>query len=332
MRTAVLFLIFNRPDTTRQAFEAIRQARPPLLYVAADGPRPDRPSERELCEKARSIATAVDWPCEVKTLFRDNNLGCKHAVSEGITWFFEHEEEGIILEDDVIPARSFFPYCKELLDRYRHEPRVAMVSGCNLVSSRYDCDDSYFFSIYNHVWGWASWRRAWSHYDVAMSRWPAMSQAGKLDKLSCGNRMFVRYWENMFYSTYRGEIDTWDYQWLFTLWDMGALAIIPAHNLAQNIGFGSHGTHTLYDTPKHVRESVIKEVSFPLRHPTKIHRSVEADSLITSMVYGINRTNAIKDRVHQIFSGPSFKVIKMMLQGNKRCPPGQSSGNSSEIT
>ena len=317
MQSAVLFLIFNRPDTTRQVFAAIRQARPPRLYVAADGPRPDRSGETALCFNTRRIATTVDWPCEVKTLFREKNLGCKHAVSEAISWFFENEEEGIVLEDDVLPTSTFFPYCEELLDRYRHDQRIAMISGCNLVSNRYRCDKSYFFSYFNHVWGWASWRRAWIHYDMTLEHWPEWRQSGQLSQLSHGNRIFVRYWRDVFDRVRQGTIDTWDYQWLFTLWRLEALAILPTHNLTQNVGFGSDGTHTMGAVPRYVQESVIKDLSFPLRHPCEVQQSVEADLLIASSVFGINRANAIKRAVIRLPGVALLSRVTRLLRGKK---------------
>ena len=169
MNSAVLFVIFNRPETTARVFEAIRSARPPRLYVAADGPRTSRSGEADRCRLVREIASRVDWTCELHTLFREANLGCKLGVSGAIDWFFQSETEGIILEDDVVPLASFFGLCDELLETYRDDPKVFAVSGCNLVSSVYRPNHSYFFSRYCHVWGWATWRRAWEHYDVPMN-------------------------------------------------------------------------------------------------------------------------------------------------------------------
>jgi hypothetical protein len=150
-----------------------------------------------------------------------------------------------------------------------------------------------------------------------MSSWPAWDIAGKLEEFSCGNRMFVKYWKNIFCRTYRGEIDTWDLQWLFTMWNLGALAILPAHNLTQNIGFGQEGTHTLYDTPKYVKESLTCELSFPLNHPPEIRRAVEADSIITSRVVGINWSNAIKNHVRRLPGLSMLANIKRSLLRNK---------------
>ncbi len=166
--TPVLFLIFNRPDTTTRVFEAIREARPSRLYVAADGPRADKEGEAQRCLETRKITEAVDWPCEVRRLYREENLGCKLAVSSAITWFFTHEEEGIILEDDCLPDQSFFPFCAAMLERYRDDGRIMMVLGTSLLPPGGGPDADYLFTQYFLIWGWATWRRAWEKYDIEM--------------------------------------------------------------------------------------------------------------------------------------------------------------------
>lgn len=297
MNSAVLFLVFNRPDTTAQVFEAVRAARPPRLYVAADGPRANRQGEAARCAEVRRIATAVDWPCEVKTLFREQNLGCKMGVSGGITWFFENEEEGVILEDDVLPVPSFFPYCDELLDRYRNDDRVGMISGCNLISRHFTPKGSYFFSRYNHIWGWASWRRAWKHYDVRMSAWPAWRDGGGWTGLCAGDRLFEEYWRDIFDSAHRGDIDTWDYQWTFSCWHTGALSTLPAHNQTRNVGFGQGATHTTAEAPLFVIESIAKPLDFPLRHPIEVERQFVADTLIANRAFCVTRRSILLRRI-----------------------------------
>jgi hypothetical protein len=272
-----LFLIFNRPDTTAEVFEAIRQARPARLYVAADGSRPNRDEEEARCDEARRIATLVDWPCEVKTLFRDQNLGCGLGVSTAIDWFFEHEEEGIVLEDDCLPSQSFFPYCAELLARYRHDERIMCISGDNFQLGRAVTPFSYYFSRYMHAWGWATWRRAWKLYDREMTLWPAFRDGGGLKAWSAGDERFEKYWLRLFEFTSNGAIDTWDYQFLFTCWAHHGLTCLPEKNLITNIGFSTGATHTPDPAS---REAYLHrwDVSFPLRHPPFVIRSVEADS------------------------------------------------------
>lgn len=230
---AVLFLIFNRLDTTIQVFERIREARPKRFYVAADGPRP-KEGEKEACEAVRRIIDGVDWECEVHKLFRDENLGCKVAISSAIEWFFQEEEMGIILEDDCVPDPSFFPYCCALLDRYKDNPRVMMIAGTNPLKKVGDLKDAYFFSRYYEIWGWATWRRAWDQYDVEMRRWPEFYQSKKMEWIY-GEKLGTLLKE-MFQSVFMGRIDTWDCQWFFACMRNDGLCIVPRNNLISNIG------------------------------------------------------------------------------------------------
>lgn len=243
LQTAELFLVFNRPETTKQVFEAIRQAKPPRLYVAADGPRTNREGEAERASQVREMATAVDWPCELKTLFRDENLGCKNAVSSGIDWFFENEEQGIILEDDCLPHPDFFTFCETLLNRYASDERIWVVTGDNFQDGQQRGDGSYYFSRYNHVWGWASWRRAWAKRDMNIQFWPKWKESPEW-KSWLPDRVERKYWTKIFDQMYRQEIDTWDYPWTASVWFHGGLSATPNVNLVSNIGFGVDATHT----------------------------------------------------------------------------------------
>jgi hypothetical protein len=306
LKSPVLFIVFNRPDTTRRVFEAIRSARPPRLYIAADGPRSDRSGEDRRCLEVRKIASAVDWPCQVSTLYQPINLGCKIGVSTAISWFFENEEEGIVLEDDVLPLPTFFEFCDELLERYRNEERVAMISGCNLVANHFATDRSYFFSHYNHIWGWASWRRAWRHYDVAMKAWPAWRDANGLAAMRSGGRLFEHYWRHTLNAAYRGEIDTWDYQWTFACWRSGGLTVLPAVNQTHNLGFGADATHTVSEAPDYVTASAAKPMPFPLVHPASIERAARADDCIDSVVFGISPRLVLKK---SLLSSPPLRAL-----------------------
>ena len=319
LKTAVLLLVFNRPELTDQVFEAIRQARPQKLYVAADGPRSNRPGEAELCTEVRRIATNVDWPCEVKTLFRESNLGCKMAVSGGINWFFENEVEGVILEDDVLPVPTFFSYCDQLLERYRNDHRVGMVSGCNLVSSRFTPDHSYFFSRYNHIWGWASWRRAWQHYHVDIPDWPKWRDGGGLKSKASGNRSFEKYWRRIFDAVYRGEIDTWDYQWTYSCWKNNLLTALPAANQTHNLGFGVDATHTTSDIPAFILASPPIELSLPLSHPTLIGCDKRIEQLIDRHVFGISLVNELRTTIrHHRLVAPLIRRAKLLVKNVRR--------------
>lgn len=274
LRTPVAFIIFNRPDTTERVFAEIAKARPPKLLVVADGPRANRPGESEKCAVTRDIIKRVDWDCEVLTNFSDVNLGCKRRVSSGIDWVFEQVPEAIILEDDCLPHPSFFRFCEEMLERYRHDTRIMAVSGDNFQFGQKRGTYSYYFSRYNHVWGWASWRRAWQHYDVNMRAWPAIRDdrwlAGVLD-----DARQCDYWTNVFERVHGGLIDTWDYQWTFACWIQNGLTVLPQTNLISNIGFGVDATHT--QSASVFAELPVHEMGFPLQHPPYMLRDAVAD-------------------------------------------------------
>lgn len=277
LQTPVLFIVFNRPETTSRVFEAIRQAKPPRLYVAADGPRASREGETERIARVRRIATAVEWPCEVFTLFREENLGCKRAVSEAITWFFRQEERGIILEDDCLPHQDFFSFCEALLVRYADDERVSVITGDNFQDGIERGDGSYYFSRYNHVWGWASWRRAWQHCDIDLTFWPEWKRTTHW-RSEFPDGVERRYWEKIFDRMHAQKIDTWDYPWTASVWYHGGLTATPNVNLISNIGFGEGATHTTATRSKHAALP-IRSIG-NLKHPSKVVRDSEADRWI----------------------------------------------------
>ena len=278
----VLFLIFNRPDITLRVFEEIRKIKPLKLYVAADGPRKDVSEDLKKCSQAREIINRVDWHCEIKTLLRKDNLGCKKSVSEGIDWLFTHEDKGIILEDDALPDQSFFGYCRELLEYYKHDSRIMMISGDNFQFGKKRVEYSYYFSKYTHIWGWATWRRAWNYYDVSMKLWAEIRDKGLLANILFDKRE-ISYWSKIFDKVYRGEIDAWSYQWLFACWMQNGLNIVPEVNLISNIGFGKMSTHTKIKCNRANLKS--KEIVFPLAHPPYIMRNVIADNFDDKTIF-----------------------------------------------
>ena len=242
LNTPILFLIFNRSDTTQKVFDAIRRVKPRQLFVAADGPRIGKEGEKEKCEETRNIIKQVDWDCEVKTLFRNENLGCGKAVSGAITWFFENVEEGIILEDDCLPDPSFFQYCEELLEKYRFEDQVMHIGGNNFLFNKIKIDDDYYFSRIPHIWGWATWRRSWLKYDFNILDWTAVKTSKDFNNLF--DKYIIKGWINIFNKIYNHEIDTWDYQWTYCILKNNGLCINPKVNLVSNIGFSELATHT----------------------------------------------------------------------------------------
>lgn len=242
MNTSVLFLIFNRPECTQSTFEQIRKAKPKKLYISADGPRLNNHSDFQNCRTVLEIVSKVDWQCEVKTLFRKENLGCKLAVSEGISWFFENEEEGIIIEDDCFPSLDFFWFCESMLKYYRYEYKVSSIVGTNFLDGRKFGPASYYISKYADIWGWATWRRAWSKYDVTINYWNDYKKTDKWKRLH-KTKSERLYWEKCFDSVNDGKCNTWDYQWVLTNFYYSSLTIVPNYNLIQNIGFGNSATH-----------------------------------------------------------------------------------------
>ena len=298
-KTAVLFLIFNRLDTTKEVFEAIRQARPPRIYIAADGARISRVGEDVAVQKVRDyVVNHIDWECEVKTLFRDKNLGCKCAISGAITWFFENEEMGIVLEDDCLPHPTFFRYCEELLERYRDDERIGMISGDNFQFGKMRTESSYYFSKYTHIWGWASWRRAWKNYNVKASVWPEIRDGDWLKNIVHNSTEQV-YWSNIFQSVHDGKINTWDYQWTLALWAQGMISVMPCRNLISNIGFGSDATHTHGESI--YSKIPVNKMIFPIQHPTIFLPCLDADIYTGNRMFSTSRTRKFLTTISSFF-------------------------------
>ena len=302
LTTAVAFIIFNRPDTTELVFAEIAKAKPPKLLVVGDGPRADRPGEAERVAAARAIIKRVDWDCEVLTNFSEVNLGCRRRVSSGLDWVFEQVEEAIILEDDCLPDPTFFRFCQEMLVRYRHDQRIGMVSCTNTQFGQRRNDYSYYFSKYSFIWGWASWRDRWAgSYDVTMAKWPIVRDEGWLTDMVI-NASEVEYWQYIFDLTYRGDIDTWDYQWFFANWLEGRASIVPTENLISNIGHGEYATHTTQGN-SHLANMTRSKMTFPLNHPPGIFKDIQADQF-TDLVYfksisPARSRQAIRARIHK---------------------------------
>jgi hypothetical protein len=276
LTTPVAFIIFNRPNETKLVFAEIAKAKPPKLLVIADGARKDKEGEVEIVAATRAIIKRVDWDCEVMTNFSDINMGCKARVSSGIDWVFEQVEEAIILEDDCLPDPTFFRFCQEMLDRYRHDLRIGMISGDNFRFGINRNQDSYYFSKNVHIWGWASWRNRWKDvYDVDLNKWPFIRDGKWLVDI-LGDAKGVSEWTAIFENTYKRKVDTWDYQWVFANWIEGRINVMPNVNLISNIGFNEKATHTLTLTP--LANMVTAPMVFPIIHPLAVLRDLEADN------------------------------------------------------
>lgn len=296
LTTPVAFIIFNRTDTTERVFAEIAKARPPKLLVVGDGPRANHSGAADKVAATRAIIKRVDWDCEVLTNFSEVNLGCKRRVSIGIDWVFEQVEQAIILEDDCLPDPTFFRFCQELLERYRHDQRIGMVSGDNFQLGHRRNDDSYYFSKYVHVWGWASWRDRWAgSYDVTMARWPRIRDEGWLGDM-VGNRREAAYWQNIFERVHRGEIDSWAYQWLFANWVEGRMSILPAVNMISNVGFDENATHTIV-VDSDLSNLARNQIGFPLTHPPGVFRNIQADQFSERMCFRIPLTKRVRNKL-----------------------------------
>lgn len=274
----IAFIIFNRPEYTQKVFDEIRKARPKKLFIIADGPRNSQ--EAFLCDATRKIVEQIDWECIVLKNYSETNLGCKNRISTGLNWFFEHVESGIILEDDCVPHQSFFRFADEMLEQYKYDERIAMVAGSNSLSE-FHIQDSYTFSRYFAIWGWATWRRAWAKYDINMTNWPEHKKSGFLKKIYLQKYM-VDHTTNLFDQSFYGETDTWDTQWFYTCLQSGGLSIVPAKNLISNIGIdGTRAPGKNQQLPTFN----LYENQISLAHPTIVEANVQYDNLLYEKNY-----------------------------------------------
>lgn len=245
----ILVMGFNRPELLAKLVDRLREVQPSRVYLAIDGPRPERAGEAELVAQSRSIANQIDWDCDVTTLFQETNLGCGLGVSTAISWFFQHEERGIILEDDILPTPSFFGYCEVLLDRYQDDDRVFAISGCNFVPTDHQSnpDKPYRFTNIPHIWGWASWRRSWQDYRLDIEDWRTRLPLRSLWRVTHRSLPAFVYWVSTFELLAKRQVDTWDGQLVLTAMENGQLIANSNVNLIENLGFGETATHTIED-------------------------------------------------------------------------------------
>lgn len=305
MKNPILFLIFNRFNTTQKVFEVIRKYKPNKLYIASDGPRQSIHDEDKIILNLREkMLDSINWPCDVRTLFRNENLGCKKSVSAALDWFFKNEEQGIILEDDCLPNESFFRFCNELLEKYKNNEKIAMISGNNFNINKIREADYYFKRI-PHIWGWASWRRVWKNYDIKMSDYPDFKKNKRIKGL-WSEKKVQNYYIDIFDKVYDNKINTWDYQLTYSIFKNNRLCICPNKNLVSNIGFISNSTHTSVKNKK-ISNLPTEEINFPLCHP----RRVEYDYLNDKYVNDIYTKNYILKRIMNFLK--ITKLIKYAL-------------------
>lgn len=296
----VLFLIFNRPETTRRVFDAIRAYRPEKIFIAADGPRPDRAGEAELCRLAREEAQKCDWPCEVKTRFLEHNLGCRDAVSSAVSWYFSQVDEGVVLEDDCLPCPDFFRFAEKMLEHFRDDEKVMHISGVNFQGGVRHGDVDGFFSTIPHIWGWASWKRAWRHYDVEMRDYPQLRASGTLAANLPGTRYLKWVLLRMMEQTYRKSpyFNTWDVQWHYALAKRGALAVAPNANLVSNIGGSS--THQVESSVCGLPHGELPDEIAPPKPPETADQA--ADMLTLNKIYAGNWRSRVRYFAESVFA------------------------------
>jgi hypothetical protein len=310
VETPILLLVFNRPDTTRAVLDALRPLKPKYIYVGADGPRKGKEGEQEKCEAVRALFKTIDWDCELKTNFREHNLGCGYAASQAISWFFQHVEQGIIIEDDCVPHPSFFTFCAEMLEKYKNDERIMHISGNNFLKRKYNSNESYYFTKYFTCWGWATWRRAWQLYDFNMPFLNDFLSSANFKNLSL-NKKQEDYWlyiADLVRDGKRDKLDTWDYQWLFCCWHYNALGVTPVVNLVTNIGFGEDATHTVNDSKVgYVKTRAIEKII----HPTQMvrNRKVDMETFNTYFVPS-QHLNQIRKTFYMIMPKPIMRLLR----------------------
>lgn len=283
--TPVLLLAWRRPHTTQQVINAIRAVKPTRMFVACDGPNPSRPEEAAKMRATREvIEREINWPCTIERRYSEVNQGCKVGPSSAITWFFDQVDDGIILEDDCVPHPDFFHFCSTLLDVYREDERVWTIAGNNFQNGQKRGDGSYYFSRYNHSWGWATWRRAWQHYESDIPFWPEWKLSEDWAK-KLPDSVEKKYWSKIFDRVYAGMLDTaWDYPWTASIWHRGGLTATPNCNLVSNIGFGQDGTHTTKKGSEF--ENMAVEPLGELTHPKVVLQDENADNYVFQNHFG----------------------------------------------
>ncbi|TGM60652.1 hypothetical protein [Leptospira vanthielii] len=266
MNLPVLIIAFNRPDLFSKLLAKVLSMNPTRIYISIDGPRENKDGERMRVEEVISIAKQNSHSNQFLFKINEKNMGCGEGVSSAISWFFQNEEKGIILEDDCYPNESFFKYCEVLLTKYENDDRIGMISGDNFFLSQYSIQDSYYFSTYFHIWGWASWRRAWDGYQL---RTFDKAEIEKTINDIFRSKKERKFWIDQITNAFMGFIDTWDYQWVYMNFKKRRISIMPKVNLISNQGFGEFATHTV-ESNSILSSMEVSELNFPLKHPKRV--------------------------------------------------------------
>jgi hypothetical protein len=310
-RAAVALIFFRRPDLTKRVFSRIADAKPAKLFLIADGPLLERPGEAEKCAAARAVVENVNWECEVIRDYSPTNMGPWRRIASGITAAFQQVEELVVLEDDCLPDPTFFQFCDELLDRYRDDERIMHISG-NHFQPRdpRSIPYSYSFAWHNIAWGYATWRRAWKHFDLAVPTWPELRNTDFLDQM-VEHPVAVQHYRHIFDQLHAqpGEFDGYDWAWSFACWTQRGLSILPNTTLVQNVGFGADSTHFQDGVHDFRAELRAAPIGFPLRHPPYVLRDRAADDyIIQNLVVQEHQPHPAKRLLKAALPGPVYRV------------------------
>jgi len=277
LTTPVAFIIFNKVESTQKVFEVVRRVQPTTLFIIADGPRKDKPQERIVCERVRKITEDINWECKVFRNYSDENLGLRKRVMTGLDWVFDSTEEAIIIEDDCLPDESFFRYCQDMLNIYKDKEQVFTISG-NKVLSDFQNSDSYYFSCFAHIWGWATWRRVWKNFNSQPLNLNENEIEGIL-KDNLKHQFAVKYWKTLIYETQTGVINAWSVKLQLMQFLLKGLTIIPSKNLVINLGFDNKDATNTKGSGGLYQKMKLETLTFPLIHPTEIVQNLEADEI-----------------------------------------------------
>lgn len=307
----ILLITFNRPTSTRQVLEKIRDRKPEQIFIAGDGPR-NREDSEQISQVRAVVDELVDWPCDLNLNFNSTNLGCRRGVTRAIDWFFGHVEEGIILEDDTVPNLDFFYFCEELLERYRGDPSVMHISGDNSAGVSIREDWSYCFIRYPHIWGWATWKTAWNLYDRELRQFQAFRDSGRLGEVFADSREGGTWIPRFEELLELGTPDTWDWQWSATVYLNSGLSIQPTVNLISNIGFGPDATHTLKPGS---RSYVPTGSILPLVHPPRnTGRHMSAERQVFRRTHAVTWKKKTR-RIAKLSKKVVRKVLRRFIRG-----------------
>ena len=302
----IAYFVFNRPECTKKSFSIIRDQKPKKLIIISDGPRAGNMDDKKKCKECLEIVSQIDWPCDVKTNHSDINLGMKKRNITGLNWAFSFEDELLILEDDNLPIDDFFKFIEEVAPIYRNNEKIFQITGVNWQDNKIRGGASYYFSKYNNLWGWVTWKRNWKKYDVKISAWPNYKKSENWKK-KCPNNTERYYWEKLFDDYYSNEINSWAYAWLFSAFYNNSLTVTPNVNLVRNVGLHGDGTHEFKN-----KSSLMKsygKIKFPLVHPKNIGGNFEADEYTFDNIFGGKEMKSIKGQFKKFLKKILFNHI-----------------------